>query len=162
MSLSKKIKDKTISKLEEDTPYLDSKAVICSIGRVKRTDKHNIQIINEGNLVGEVFFKGDKKYVKDVLERNHTSYEIINDDEMIVRNRQGNLPSENYIFCYSVYDTKQFNEILKMNDPDKIIKFLTDYNIEKQTTLYWTFLDAEQRKKLDEISENVRKKYSVI
>ena len=49
-----------------------------------------------------------------------------------------------------------------MGVPEEITEYLTNYNLKNKTILYWTFLDDEQREKLDKIAVESQKKYNKI
>lgn len=135
-------------------PYLKLYTAVCSIGSLKKVNEHDLQIVNKGSLVGEVFVVDERLYVKDVLSNEGKTYEILKDDQIVERQRMGELlPLD--VFCYSIYDIDEFKDILDMETKDEIINYLVNYNIKNKTNIYWTFLDADQRKELDEISKKI-------
>ena len=135
-------------------PYLKLYTAVCNIGSLKKVNEHDLQIVNKGSLVGEVFVVDERLYVKDVLSNEGKTYEILKDDQIVERQRMGELlPLD--VFCYSIYDIDEFKDILDMETKDEIINYLINYNYKNQTNIYWTFLDDKQRKELDEIAKKL-------
>lgn len=135
-------------------PYLKLYTAVCSIGSLEKVNEHDLQIVNKGSLVGEVFAVDERLYVKDVLSNEGKTYEILKDDQIVERQRMGELlPLD--VFCYSIYDIDEFKDILDMETKDEIINYLINYNYKNQTNIYWTFLDDKQRKELDGIAKKL-------
>ena len=64
-------------------PYLKLYTAVCSIGSLEKVNEHDLQIVNKGSLVGEVFAVDERLYVKDVLSNEGKTYEILKDDQIV-------------------------------------------------------------------------------
>ena len=137
--------------------YLNKKTIVGSIGTVNKKD-NDIEIIHKSSLVGTVIKRNGKTYVKDVLYDNRV-YELIKYDDIVKKDKK---VLSNEDICYSVYPIKQFDEILSMRTKEQIIEYLIDYNLKNSTTIYWTFLDEDEKKELDKIDKENKKRYNYI
>ena len=54
-------------------------------------------------------------------------------------------------YCYSLYPYEHmFPDINKLKNQRDIIDYLKKYNEQNDVTIFWTFLDAEEKQKLEE------------
>ena len=68
--------------------------------------------------------------------------------------------TNNEKFCYSAYDANDmFPSLKNMKTDDDKREFLKNYNRRNKTALYWSFLDKDEVKEVDEIVEENERIY---
>lgn len=151
-------------KKKEKVPYLNDDAVICSLAVVKKTGDKSFESVHYGVSVGEVKEINEDgniiKFIEDSLV-DDKAYVILSELEVEKSIRNGDLFVDEP-YCYSMYHKNHnfdLNKIFKLETKEEIINYLIEYNKKNNTTLYWTFLDDEQRKEVDNIKVNNDAKY---
>lgn len=158
-SIKQKMDERKNEKLKEQlrsTAVLQKNDKICGLATIAKIENG----IPDVRTKSDALCKIEDGFAIDILDIEKKEYKIYNNLNEIIKSIElGNLKTGD-IFCFSKYDYKlMFPELEFMQSEDEIINFLINYNIKHSTTIYWSFLDDEQKKKLDEIAEDNRKKY---
>ena len=158
-NIKQKIDERKNEKLKEQlrsTAVLQGTVKICGLATISKIKNKVPDIRTKADAICEI----DGDIAIDLLDLDKTEYVIYkNSDDVMNSIKLGNLNIGD-TFCFSKYDYKlMFPELEFMQTEEEIMKFLIDYNINHSTTIYWSFLDDEQKKKLDDIAEDNRRKY---
>lgn len=149
----KYIKNKKLEKQEGAIP-LD--AVACGIATLKPVGKY-LEIVKDSDAICVPM--GD--IVCDILLDNFHAYKVFEGLDAIRNAYETGKLQPNESFCYSSYNCHQIFDALKFQKTkDEAKEYLKAYNKTNNTTLYWTFLDEDELKEVNEIVDNNEKKYS--
>lgn len=141
----------------EKRAFLPPNTVACGIAKIVQNER-GFEIVKDSEAI---CIPMDGNVVGDILTTNFYVYCIYeNLEEIKLAFENGELhPNEK--FCHSRYDCNGIFPDLKFKQTKKEVEeYLKEYNRVNNTILYWSFLDEEEKKELDEIAEANVKRYS--
>ena len=135
--------------------YLPKDTVACGLAYIKQNGD-NFEVIKykdaickidecdvANDLLADVFYK-------------YLIYQNFNEAIEAIKKRELNVGEK---FCFSMYDCyKLFPELKFMKTKEEVKAYLKEYNRINNTILYWTFLDDEEIKEVNEIADANEKK----
>lgn len=127
----------------------------CSIAILK-TDGKRLDVLNYRNAIYTI----EDDVATDVLLEKKPQYKVCIGLNAIRKAYEEGQITNNEKFCYSAYDANDmFPSLKNMKTDDDKREFLKNYNRRNKTALYWSFLDKDEVKEVDEIVEENERIY---
>lgn len=140
----------------EKTAYLPDNAVVCGIARLELEGKY-LKIVKDSDAICMPVVN----QVIDLLKINNCFYDIYKSYEEIKKAYETEKLHSGERFCYSKYDCNEiFPDLKYKQTKEDIMEYLKEYNRANNTTLYWSFLDEEEKEELNKIADTNAKRYT--
>ena len=134
---------------------IKDKNYACSIAILK-TDGKFLNVLNFRNAICTI----ENDVATDVLLEQKPQYKVCIGLNAIRKAYEEGQITNNEKFCYSAYDANDmFPSLKNMKTDDEKRYFLKNYNRKNKMALYWSFLDKDEIKEVDEIVEENERIY---
>lgn len=147
------------NKILEKKAFLPKNAVACGIATIEREGEY-FKVVKDSEAIC-VPSKSSEECVLDVLTDEIYKYDIYESFHEIKYAYENKKLQVGERFCHSVYDYYKLFPLLRtMETADEVREYLRVYNIVNNTTLYWSFLDEEEKEELNKIADTNAKRYA--
>ena len=96
----------------------------------------------------------------DMLSKNHERYKVFLDLKDALNALNSGKLNVNEPYCYSLYSYEYaFPKLDSMRTIDEKVEYLKEYNKQNDVAIFWTFLDVDEKEKLEEKQKRLYREY---